>query len=45
MKKDQIEKDFWWQIRSFNNGTLDLSDLLLEVYLQGYKEGLSNGED
>lgn len=48
MTKEQIKEIYWWEVKSFYEGGMNMDDLfslLVEAYQDGYDDGLADQKD
>ena len=45
MTKEELEKEYFWEIKNFHEGTLSLLDIMDMLYHGGYYDGLAEAKD
>ena len=45
MTKEELEKAYFWELKAFTEGAMDVMDLIALAYRGGYNDGLADAKD
>ena len=45
MTREELEEEYFWEIKNFHEGTFSLLDIMDMLYRAGYYDGLTDAKD